>query len=157
MEDELRKLRAELKRRDRIIVRFSVATLIVLILIVGYGTAELRHMRNIVNMAQTKLAEPVETIKGDDGKDGEDGLTIIGPQGVPGQNAVSTQTIVEQPIIQQAPVPVPVPVKGDKGDQGEPGEQGKPGRSVEIATRQGRLLWRYIGDTLWHEPEEVNE
>ena len=43
-------------------------------------------------------------------------------------------------------------LQGSKGDKGDPGEQGQPGadgKDVEMQTTNGKVQWRYVGDSAW--------
>lgn len=162
-EDELRKLRHDINRKDKIIVRLGMIFLCLLIAAVAWLSIQVRDVNHqMVAIKETRIAQPLNGING------TDGLSIVGPvgqtganganglQGAPGQNAQSTTTIetIKEPTIIQQNIPVP-------GPQGEPGLQGLPGiagREIQLSKDSlGNLLWKYTEDRLWQPLEEVTQ
>lgn len=158
MEDEIRRLR-------KIIVRMGFFLIVILVAVVAYFSAQLREMRSTLYTATVQMQQP---IKGIDGLDGKDGVSIMGVPGLNGQdgkNATSThtQTFVEKQLFIQDKVIIDLTAIPSeqleliRGPQGEQGEAAPPPREPEFALRNGKNVWRFIGDLEWIELREVSE
>ena len=142
----------DLRRLKRYRNQLSACTFVIIAVLIGFVawvSIQIREVRYLVGTAPVQYAQPKNGL---DGVDGKDGLSIIGPQGVagqPGQNDVSliTTTVIEKHV---ADPPVVI-----KGDTGEKGEDGTPGRTPEMRMKDGKPVWRYLGDLEWLPLEEV--
>lgn len=147
----------EFKRLLRAVAFLSVACVICMVALVFqaiyYNTKFQAIGEYIAVVRDTRVIENV-AVKGDSGYtpilgidyfNGTDGISIKGDKGEKG-DAGST-TIIENSYN--------IPgEKGDKGDQGQQGTQGMPGissreREYIIDTVTNKLLWRYVGSTIW--------
>lgn len=139
MDEEIRRLR-------------NALVVLVTIFVIAMGgfvfwvSAQIVQTHDSLALIKDKVNRPVEKIKGLDGHDGKDG--IDGKDGRDGQNAVSTTTIIREPVTTIIQENVAVP-----GPQGQPGHAG---REIQLGvTPLGEMVWRYIGDENWQHPEEV--
>lgn len=100
----------------------------------AYNVTFTKIQKYIADIDQRRTAQ-VEQLKDDIAK-----IQIV--QGEKGDNAISTNTIIQKETIVQNPID---------------GRDGKDGREIELAIDSitGKQLYRYTGDTIWTDVQEV--
>ena len=119
--------------KDRTIIGLVFLILCLVGALVIIGSLKLAGIQRSINDIQFANAEAIKKIEVKNGYTPIKGVDYddggIGPQGVPGNNAVSTHTIEKETVIKEVPIPGP---QGPQGLMGYTGKTGPAGPALKV-------------------------